>query len=895
MFVCRWRGASGITAVLCAVLLVLASCFIPTLAYADDAAPEVSLEITADKQAYQPGETAHLTLTASHDAGNGIRDVAYEVKLPGAFDASKAQLSGELDDMAPGDVRTVELDVPVLASESNGAPALTDPTDTNAEGAGADEKASNDTTGNSSGSAADAQSTPLAATGDALSGMLALVAVAAALALMVARMARERKRAPRGRHAKPASQLSAKASPVLSVLLAVSLTGAVGVAGTAVALAAEGASTATAKTTVQISGTDHELTAVLNYVPIQAGAGAGDDEGAGDDGDIIYQDGVKVLEADEAFACDRDSVSALVADGTDVVIGDIIVIKPDTANGDYIGGVMRITRIDDSVSPRKVYGEIPAFEEAIKSMHLDTSTIGIAEPIQTASVSQASRSQRDDERGWDWSWDTLSDPGTISVELVYKGENDGGAASFSVTGTLTPSADISVDYDAPSFSQVSVTNTTEAHLKVEGSVQVDHTFKIAELSLPTPIWGLYVLVDLGIKLSAEGQASLDIGFSLASGFKASESGISPVCDPKLNISGEASVELGLDLVPSISVGLFWLEIADLSLLAGPHGSASLTVRPDGPPYSCGSSTFWLNVALSLAENEGTALSALADLVHFALPSWTLLDSGPGNPTRFEAGHIEDGDLVDQCTYGMSTSPVWRQPTNQYYNRLEEPLALRAGNALRLGDKDLPGYEVGGIGISVTYKLMSYGYSLSKGCVMRVTIYNDDGTMKTRFLKGKDGTIHYLEGSTELFLGQIEGKYPEETVIEVLKGTLVIDSILTTQIPPSQIETCETFASFDDALDALEKEEAIQQEGSNDASAGTREMPLVGAGEEGTPDPEAADCMLEVDGDREQREGDVSDPEEGDDAFIAEYKLAEKVSDETGGLLALFREDERMAA
>ena len=839
MFIRRWRGASGIIAALCAVLLVLAPCFSPTFAHADDAAPEVSLDIASDKQAYQPGETAHLTLTASHDAGRGIRDVSYEVKLSSAFDASGAQLAGKLDDMGPGDVRTVELDVPVLASESIGAPGITDPADTGAAGG------AGGASGNASRGASDASSTPLAATGDALGGMLALAA---------ARVARERRRAVRGRHAKPMPHLRRKATPALSVLLAVSLTGVAGVAGTAVAFAAESPATAAAKTTVQISGTEHELSAVLSYIPVRTGADAGDGDGDGNaPKGVAYKEGVIVLENDKGAEYDPDDQKVVVPNEEQIAVGDIVVVRPASSGGRYNGGVIRVEKIQQQGATKILTGSEPALEEFVDSMHVDESTESILGfvPAQYqygsgASARQAASSAKGDKNKVetfekepleaDISLDYSFSPGDGTIELSLSAGEDFGAAPnkhenewtsvrFSLTATITPKFDVATDYDNGEWRSASIRNVSTIDMAVTGALSYNDELYLGKISMLTPS-GFGVFAKLYCVLSLEGTFSIEARVDMDQAITAEKGLLGPdfskTDDSTFSFGDEPKLNVALGVETGLEVGVTFLEVIDAYFEAdvGPHIKSEAETHEQGrlPAFKCLDLISWLEVSIGVGIDIGVPLAEFfaPELSLGAAVSWDILTDSPSNPLRAHIAHLEkDGDvpwaILAECTWydwtRYASSPAWAAPDIAVFNRLGAPFAMRAGQSVTIGDRDDPNYVIGGIGISVTYQILQGHYEMTEDAVMRVTLYNQDGTMRSRYIEDHNGRRTFLEGSDEN-IRLIARELNEETTYEVLKGALLVKQVNTRQIPSSSMGTCETFGSLEDAKDALGREPAI---------------------------------------------------------------------------------------
>lgn len=930
MFVCRWRGANGIITAVCAVLLVFASCFSPALAYADDATPKVSLEIAADKQAYQPGETAHLTLTASHDAGNGIRDVSYEIQLPDAFDASRVQLAGELDDMAPGDVRTVDLDVPVLASESIGAPGITDPADTGVEGGA----------GGASGDASDASSTLLAATGDALGGMLALIAAIAVVALVAAHGARERRRAVRGRHAKPMPHLRRKATPALSVLLAVSLTGVVGVAGTVVAFAAESPATAAAKTTVQISGTEHELSAVLSYIPAWTGADVGDDEGSTPEG-VVYKAGVIVLENDEGAVYDPDEQKVVVPDEEQVSVGDIVVVKPTASGSRYNGGAIRVERIQQQGVSKILTGSEPALEEFVDSMRVNESTESILgfTPAQYqygsgASTRRAASSAKGDknkvetfekeplEADISLDYSLSPDSGTIELSLSAgedfgtapnKHENEWTSVRFGLTATIAPKFDVVTDYDNGEWHSASIRNVSTIDMAVTGALSYNDELYLGKMTMLTPS-GFGVFAKLYCVLSLEGTFSIEARVDMDQAVTAEKGLLGPdfsrTDDSKIVFGDEPKLNAALGVEAGFEVGVTFLEVVDAyaEINAGPHIRSETETHSQGrlPAFKCLDLVGWLEVSVGVGIDIGVPFAEFfaPDLSLEAAVSWDILTDSPNNPLRAHIAHLEkDGDaswaIVAECTWydwtRYASTPAWAAPDIAMFNRLGAPFAMRAGQSITIGDRDDPNYVIGGTGISVTYQILRSHYEMTEDAVIRVTLYNQDGTMRSRYIEDHNGRRTFLEGSDEN-IRFITRELNEETTYEVLKGALLIKQVNTRQIPSSSMGTCDTFGSLEDAKDALGREPAI----ANSIDDRSAEMVSVASAEPssdamGICDLAGDSASVSIPAESSKSKDDISSAPSMDDPEHDEGKSISLISDMHEECTKDGSGDERMAA
>lgn len=696
--------AASVGIAACMVLALLPWSYFD-FAYADEPDGNVSFRAVFDRGAYVSGDSARLSLIATNNSKTDITDVSYEVSLPDVLDGSNAQIAGELGDIKAGGVRTTEIVIPVASSKPTPIGAVVE------DGTVADED--------------DVASGDLSATGDSALLWISLIGVACC-ALGILALCQKKKKA--------ANRANVPYS-MLSVLLVVCLSGLLGVADAATAFASESKMTKEAYASCSVNGESVQTVAMLSWIAqggnTDSGSGDSEKDDASDDRPqgIVYQDGVVVLDSDQASGFDVDEVSAWVSESANVGIGDIVVINPDPSNGVDRGGVMRVTSVDLLEDGRIIHGEIPACNQVLKSINLEGVT------NQVVSV--------------DWAEGVYESPKTLSPMEVQSRGSIGGNALLGelarentidlgdmgkVTASLVPSLDYALDYSwtsdpLPEVHRARLGLTTDANLTYEIQDGFEKTISLCKAEFIIPDTPLFITAQICLVISGEGSVEISASTQLSTGFEYTErSGVSPFVEASSEASAKLEADAEVVVRPSLVlsfVGVF--ELGDASISAGYHAHGEVFQRNES--LRCSEIAGWMVVSLSAGESDVLAELFERDAIE---ASWDLLGEND-NPTR-QAFHFENGEQVSECTWGQGGEGGDPEPPDPI-DPVEpvEPSTpsddgaagtLVAGRAVRFAI--LPGVNAFSSLLKIT------GYDASPDCIAVATVVKD-GTITQKVL------------------------------------------------------------------------------------------------------------------------------------------------------------------
>lgn len=370
--------------------------------------------------------------------------------------------------------------------------------------------------------------------------------------------------------------------------------------------------------------------------------------------DVAYQEKVKtVTEEDVKFSADGETATILKGEFN---VGDIVIIEPSQTYPE--GKYAKITSKND----KTLHYEQPALEEIFEHITMygsyEPEIVGIvpmSDDVQIEFNDADEQSYQDENM----QIETLSANNHVIPTKSYSIKDvnltlSSGGKNASITGNLSlRDIKATVDLDCKmgwgglnmKKAEVVVTDTVAAGLtvNVSGEGAFNKTFNAAKVK--TTLWGVIgVDFDLGVKVGFDGTASVEWSVDTKEGITYS-SGKSPKFIAQGNNSGldaelHAKAHFNPSLKGTLTVACF--DIANVGATTGINASADgkASTRDE---INC--TDIQAYVPLSLFVNQGDCL--LGELG--VSKTWSIW--GSGNSPIHQSWHIENGELVPECTKG----------------------------------------------------------------------------------------------------------------------------------------------------------------------------------------------------------------------------------------------------
>lgn len=315
----------------------------------------------------------------------------------------------------------------------------------------------------------------------------------------------------------------------------------------------------------------------------------------------------------------------------DVDEGDVVVLKPTQGNPE--GAAIEVGSMVEQGDDVVLYGEAPDLVDVVERLDVEGFTLseGIeATPAEGVEMVRDGASARD-----------ATDMGTF--EFNYKG----------VAIKLSPSAEFKVEYGFFNVQEAYVALNLDEEVTgrlVGGSANIVDE-KLADLSLPTNIPGLFLNVSLWVEVSATSEVTLTWSCERALGARYKDGEFSSLFkdDRDVSIDMDGSVRAGVD--GAVSLDVCRMPVVDASLGGGAEFTADeVNVRDNG--MVCLDLTSSLYVDVGIGQHES--------LMHDLGLSWSM------DLANCKVGslHLEDMMPVVECTWAESAEEEPESPGGQ---------------------------------------------------------------------------------------------------------------------------------------------------------------------------------------------------------------------------------------
>ncbi|NLQ12290.1 hypothetical protein HGI81_00240 [Olsenella sp. KGMB02461] len=613
----RQKPMSWVLVVKLATLVLLFMAVVaatPKSAFAEAATP-LEVTLTADRGEYYEGDTVFITVTVKNTGSDVASASAYHVTLPDSLKEMDGQvLADELGDIAPGETKTVSLEVVALAPAGGETANTVTPVSygTNSK-------------------------TVVPETGDRVQGTAFVVMSSGVLVISGALVVVLAKKG--------------KIGQLFSVMLVLGLSFGISCFTVTPAMAKE-AEPASASFELSVNGkTEYVSVSVTCSLP----------ENPGDSDGVVYRNDVIVIKGYEEDEGTYSFTDAQNTSGREVQIGDKIVLEIADDELDALMGTVTsvskgagVTVVTVTSADNLAFAvEDIDIDETVSEVSADQ--IELAEDVELANADEAPMSElkkapaRGDSGGdGSSSWkdeDSKKDEYDLGKLKFKLDKKIGQYGSGDFTVSYRPYVKYKFKWDwkhgVKDF-KVGVGGEEE----LEGSLAIKNEVEIPLGHIPFPVKPVgKVIVDIYLvpsisgkaKISAKSNSYLGIKYN---GNKVVNDSLANQMDVDAKLEGKVSIQLGIDATYKV----LKVEVADMMGKAGPQLSPGMVdIRENG--MICSN----LNVDLVADITVGKH----TDWLKKAHLSWNKKIWTEKNSPMHAKLHFEDGKLVDKCTYVKS--------------------------------------------------------------------------------------------------------------------------------------------------------------------------------------------------------------------------------------------------
>lgn len=604
----RQKPMGWVLAVKLATLVLLFMAVVaatPKSAFAEAATP-LEVTLTADRGEYYEGDTAFITVTVKNTGSDVARASAYHVTLPDSLKEMDGQvLADELGDIAPGETKTISLEVVALASASGETANTATPVSY-----GTDSK------------------TVVPETGDRVQGTAFVAMTSSVLVLsgvLVVVLAKK-----------------GKIGQLFSVMLVLGLSFGISCFAVTPAMAKE-AEAASASFELTVNGkTGYVSVSVTCSLP----------ENPGDSDHVIYRNDVIVIKGYEENGGAYSFTDAQNTSGREVKIGDKIVLEiaDDEIEG-LMGTVTSVAKDGDATVVQISQANDLAFavedidiDETVSNILMDQIQLADGVDFDNEGISPASELKRAPAggsfTGSDDEEDGKFDVGKLNLKISEKTIGKYGKGNVKLT--FKPYARFKLDWNwRAGVRSFNVGLGGEASL--DGNLKIENKVDIPVGSFPIPVKPAgNIKVALFITPSISGGITFSLKSDSYAGLKYDGKKILDDCkiasaSSDIKLEGKAR----LDIKEDLSYSVFKVVLVDASASIGKQFSpGTILVRDNG--------------MICMPINEAVVLDMAAGkdtpwLKKLGI-TWTkkIFDE-KNSPLRNEL-HFENGELVSKCTY-----------------------------------------------------------------------------------------------------------------------------------------------------------------------------------------------------------------------------------------------------